>query len=231
MFNRLFLLMAMLISLNACTSWPRQKSAEAEKPVEVASVKKWFYAQFRIPQIKDKGPQWEVDAMLAGEIIQPVLEKYRTNIALWRFHRRAGQDKHGHVFSFIFYTDTNSAKRIYQAIEDQATFSLIKKHNIEWLGKRDLEQTNKKTDIAATSDTTWPENLQNSWPPFIMGVSDTWLALVVDLEAQQDSDLSTLKRYANTQKEITMLWQKQAKHAFFHHINAIFAYQPLMMRF
>jgi len=168
--------------------------------------------------------------MIAGEIIHPVLKKHRDDIKLWRFHRRAGSDKHGHVFSFIFYTDSASAKRIYQAIENQPSFALLNKHRIEWLGTASLQKKNK-TRIEDTSDPIWPKNLQKSWPAFIMGVSETWLGLVSDVASKQEPTLPTLKRYEQTQKEISTLWQQQGKHAFFHHINAIFAYQPLLMRF
>ncbi|CAA6823180.1 MAG: Unknown protein [uncultured Thiotrichaceae bacterium] len=201
-----------------------------EKRINDTSTPSWYYAQFRIPRAKEESPKWEIGAMIAGEIIHPALKKHRHDIQLWRFHRRAGADKHGHVFSFIFYTDTTSAKKIYLTIENQATFSLLEKHAIKWLGKPDF-QKKSKTNIEDTSDPIWSENLQKTWPAFIMGVSETWLGLVVDLASTQKSDLPTLERYENTQKELTTLWQKQGKHAFFHHINAIFAYQPLLMRF
>lgn len=230
MCKRLLLLMIMVLGLSACSHLPEPTEDPSANHIAASNAPSWYYAQFRIPREKQQAPQWAIGTMIAGEIIQPVLKKHRENIQLWRFHRRAGNDKHGHVFSFIFYTDTASAKAIYQSIENQPAFLLLKKHHIEWLGSAGLH-TKKKLNIEDTSDPVWPDNLQKSWPSFIMGVSETWLALVIDLASKQQATTTTLQRYEKVQEELNTLWQKQGKHAFFHHINAIFAYQPLMMRF
>ena len=77
-----------------------------------------------------------------------------------------------------------------------------------------------------------------------MGVSRMWLeqvvviseqvALASDLEKEwlfqsEESDHSA--HYQSVQSELSRLWREEGSHAYFHHLNAIYAYQPVLQRF
>ncbi|GAA4959031.1 hypothetical protein GCM10025791_44900 [Halioxenophilus aromaticivorans] len=54
---------------------------------------------------------------LADQVVEPMLTAMAEPIALWRFHRRAGRDKAGHQFSFMFYTDDGTAQQVFTRLE------------------------------------------------------------------------------------------------------------------
>ena len=62
----------------------------------------WWYVRFRLVWPDEEEPDWSLDALIAHQIVAPVLEQYDDQIQLWRFHRRAARDSSGHQFSFIF---------------------------------------------------------------------------------------------------------------------------------
>ena len=95
----------------------------------------------------------------------------------------------------------------------------------------------KRPDIEDTSDSNWSPLLQQSWPYFIMGVSRLWVDLIdriaVDFSARLDqaSTQDKLEIYKEINDIVTGIWQVEGKHAFLHHLNALFGYQPMNIRF
>ena len=92
-------------------------------------------------------------------------------------------------------------------------------------------------EVGASSDPLWDPRLAKTWPYFIMGVSQHWLALIEAVEAELPQrgkngkalpDL--LERYRRISREIDELWREQGQHAYLHHLNALFGYQPLLIR-
>ena len=71
----------------------------------------WWYARFHVERADGESTRWHIDALLAGEVIAPVFDTHYRDILIWRVHRRAAQDRHGHVFSFIFYATPAAAQR------------------------------------------------------------------------------------------------------------------------
>ena len=93
-----------------------------------------------------------------------------------------------------------------------------------------------RSAISATSDRNWPDSIQNSWPYFIMGVSLMWLDLLeqtVDLDelGARNSIPGRLEYYSDIHDQLTALWKQVGRHAMFHHINAIYGYEPLELVF
>jgi hypothetical protein len=78
----------------------------------------------------------------------------------------------------------------------------------------------------ATSDPSWPPAIQLEWPKFIMGASRMWLGLVQS-EAAKHAELELHERYQAVETTLDELWFEQANHAFFHHLSALFGYQPV----
>ncbi len=207
--------------------------------IESTSVSPWLHSQknqwhdirFKIAWSKDDPPRWHLDALIAHQIIAPILQVHQASIPLWRFHRRASKDATGHQFSFIFYTDSQHAKWIKeQLVTNPVLAQLIAS---KWADIAETaDSTEPRHSIAATSDRSWPPIIQQAWPHYIMGVSAFWLDLIhrqtQHSPLTEAKDLSDLADYYKQQHDqITLLWQEQGQHALLHHLNALFAYQPL----
>lgn len=191
----------------------------------------WWYARYQLLWPPDEAPAWHMDALIANEIVKPVLEKQREDIPLWRFHRRANRDAAGHQFSFIFYASPGTAQKVYDALrssEIAAKFQYT--GDILHTGFDDTKAPSKPA-LQDTSDPSWSKDLQKSWPWFIMGSSETWLALIgqaaLEVGASSLSDTEEMKQcYIKVNERVTEQWREEAAHAFVHHLNALFGYEP-----
>ncbi|GAB6194462.1 hypothetical protein JCM39068_42150 [Desulfocastanea catecholica] len=90
------------------------------------------------------------------------------------------------------------------------------------------------SDIASSSDNHWSLDLQRNWPSFIMGVSSLWLGLIDDSFQGSPEDFTDiyqlLEKYREVDAKITEIWKTEGQHALLHHMNALFGYQPLIIR-
>jgi len=192
----------------------------------------WWYARFRLVWTPDTEPDFPVDLLLADAIVKPVLHTYRQNIKYWRFHRRAARDNAGHQFSFIFFTDKDTAGNIYRSILNDQIANQLKRENIIQEIILDDLNSNLLTDIKDTSDKNWSLAIQKAWPAYIMGVSNMWLQLIeqeIGVYNRTDDTNALLNAYRMASQQITQLWQTEAQHAFLHHLNAIFGYEPVII--
>ena len=195
-----------------------------------ADGKSWWYYRVKVNRPKQTPPNWAMGALLAGEVFSPVLDDYRQDIDLWRFHRRAGRDKSGHLFSFVFYSSALTAQSIYKDLEHNSLLlSLIEQGKLDRVQFDDVEQLSKPKR-EDTSDKSWPLIIQKSWPDYIMGVSQMWLNLVQGL-AEKNQRVDMIERYDEVQKELTTLWREHGQHAWLHHLNALHAYEPMLIRY
>jgi hypothetical protein len=68
-----------------------------------------------------------------------------------------------------------------------------------------------------------------------MGVSRTWLGMISQKadELRNESSGATLyayeKLYRRVEESVDQMWRNDGRHAFFHHLNALFGYQPLVI--
>jgi hypothetical protein len=89
--------------------------------------------------------------------------------------------------------------------------------------------------VADTSDPSWSAPLRQAWPFYMMGASQMWLDLVCEMARGDHATGAPLsfdeldKRYAGASAEITALWQNEGRHAFLHHLNALFGYEPIVI--
>ena len=189
----------------------------------------WWYARFRIFWPNGQPPDWAVGAVLADQIVAPVLRASSKDIALWRFHRRAARDASGHQFSFIFY-----ATNVYRRIGEDATLQALLAENIVEAYVREETTEPGRPNISSTSDPEWPESVQQAWPIYIMGVSATWLDLIryyrAAAETQPDTTEQLVALYRSVHEQIEEVWPWDAQHAFFHHMSAMFGYTPVTIR-
>ena len=197
----------------------------------------WWYARFKF--MWDGKPEtidFSKNLIIAHQLINPVLRDHDGNIKLWRFHRRAANDGAGHQFSFIFYATPETAEQIFKQIQDHELTHQLIENNIIDVIKLDNPNSPKRPLIEDTSDKSWSITLQQSWPYYIMGVSATWLDLLnrgidPDKLASSHSIDGQMEYYQSINAALTHLWKKQGEHAFYHHINAIFGYEPMEIRF
>ena len=226
-------LLLFVISLVGCASVSTESDNLQTPFVEadaLANGNSWWYCRVKVGNVDDDSPNWSMGALLAGEVFLPILEQYRPNIERWRFHRRAGRDKAGHQFSFIFYSSAQTAQSIYRDLDKSELLrELIRDGHIDAVKFDDLNQL-KRPNIEDTSDKSWPLMIQKSWPDYIMGVSQMWLNLVESL-AQENADADMFDQYVEVQKDLTELWVENGQHAWLHHLNALYAYEPFMIRY
>ncbi len=194
----------------------------------------WWYVRFRLNWPEDEKPHWYLDPLIAHRIITPVLERYDGQIQLWRFHRRAARDSSGHQFSFIFYASVKTAVDIYSDLQaDELLEELVSETIITRVIYDDLSHANR-TDIADTSDPSWSPTVQNSWPHYIMGASRMWLGLIGETveSTEIENSPATIEEmqifYSGVNESITEVWRNKGRHAFLHHLNALFGYEPLL---
>jgi len=226
----------LVMAIAGCATTVKRKAVETIEPppAEIASSAGWWSARFRMYWPPEEEPFWHTDLLIAHKIVAPVFLQYKDRIYLWRFHRRATRDRAGHQFSFIFYASAQTAYQVFETLRSNALLS-----EMAYTG-RVIEEVYDNPDritkprIKDTSDPNWPSLIQKSWPYYIKGVSQMWLNLITETVADRptpDAPLS-LDEYEELYKEVnatvTSLWENNGRHAFLHHLNALFGYKPVV---
>ena len=235
--HKLLITVAIALGLWSCASLaPVEEGSAAEEQVAVEpgtlpEGQGWWYARFHIDWPEDEATSWYMGTLIGGEVIAPIFDDYYQDVYIWRVHRRASRDGHGHVFSFIFYSTPQGAQRIYNAIENHAVVkSLLESGQLTRVAVDDVTRITRP-NIEDTSDDHWPESVQKTWPAMIMGVSRMWLDLVSEVASEENAIGGLEAKYQKVQESITAVWREQGQHAMLHHINALYAYQPLLIRY
>jgi len=203
---------------------------------ELPHEKGWWYARFRMRWPEKTEPAWHIDPLIAHKIIAPLINSYANDIAFWRFHRRAARDAEGHQFSFTFYASQEIAKRIFQALQSNILLKKLKKAAIISSDVYDDTRSISVPNIEDTSDGNWKAPIRKSWPFFIMGVCQMWLSLIdevaesISQKQTPSSPKKVLSFYEQVNQGIKILWQEQGCHSLLHHLNAIFGYEPVLVR-
>jgi hypothetical protein len=230
------ILVLALMVITGCASIGPGKTAEkiAPPPSEIMSTEGWWKAKFRMQWPQDEEPSWYIDLLLAHKVVAPVLDRYEDNIYLWRFHRRAARDGAGHQFSFIFYAAAETAHHVYDTFRSDSLLNEMQfKGIINEIIFDNLSKVNKP-NIEDTSDPHWPASIRKSWPYFIMGASQMWLKLVAETSADVPREYTPTSLieieafYEEVNAAVISLWQKEGRHAFMHHLNALFGYEPVI---
>jgi len=226
----------LVMAIAGCATTVKRKAVETIEPppAEIASSAGWWSARFRMYWPPEEEPFWHTDLLIAHKIVAPVFLQYKDRIYLWRFHRRATRDGAGHQFSFIFYASAQTAYQVFDTLRSNALLT-----EMAYTG-RVIEEVYDNPDritkprIKDTSDPNWPSLIQKSWPYYIKGVSQMWLNLITETVANMptpDAPLS-IDEYEELYKEvnatITSLWENNGRHAFLHHLNALFGYKPFV---
>jgi hypothetical protein len=234
--KRLTATFLLLLIITGCSSLVQVQKQEIKplKPQELPAGNGWWFARFQLNWPPDTEPVWYLDLCLAHQVFLPLLEIHKGDIYLWRFHRRAARDAAGRMFSFIFYATPQTAQSIFSALK---TDPLIMKLVDDGLIER--TEYDNPTRIALpkiedTSDKQWPASIQKTWPFYIMGASHLWLDLIAEVAAENSEGFTPSSSkdieafYQQIDQIITKLWQQEGRHAFMHHLNALFEYAPLI---
>jgi hypothetical protein len=224
-----------ILAIAGCATTIERKAVQTIEPppAEIASSAGWWYARFRMQWPPEEEPSWHTDLLIAHKIVAPVLLQYKDRIRLWRFHRRAARDEVGHQFSFIFYASAETAYQVFDRLRSNALLTEMAYAGRVIEKMYDNPDRIAKPQIKDTSDPNWPSSIQKSWPYFIMGVSQMWLNLIAETVADMPAAdaLLSLDEYEEFYKEvnatITSLWENNGRHAYLHHLNALFGYKPV----
>jgi hypothetical protein len=193
----------------------------------------WWYARFRIEWPPDLEPAWHTDLLIAHRVVKPAIERHWRDIPLWRFHRRAARDEAGHQFSFIFFAPADAARRIYAELSAHPLLGQAAAAGRSIGLACDDPATVSRPGVDGTSDPAWSGPLRQAWPFYMLGASRMWLELISAVVADDDGSTPQPSydeldsRYAEANSAITGLWQTEGRHAFLHHLNALFGYEPI----
>lgn len=230
-------LLLFCLLLSACSRGIRPSVPPAQDmtaPTAGSEAPGWWTASFFMDWPQDTPPRFYVDALIAHRLVQPELNRFHASITLWRIHRRAARDETGHRFRFMFYAPVRVAATVFRDLQSHPLVADLKQAGVlKELEVDDLHMP-LRTDIGDTGDKAWSPDLNQSWPYFAMGACQTWLALIDRYAPNSDAVRTVpelLQEYERVDQRVTNTWQAEGGHAFLHHLNAIFGYQPLGIQF
>jgi hypothetical protein len=233
-----FYLFAVLIPflISSCASWSAGRApyfSSSEGTLTSPPQCGWWYARFQMEWPENEDPMWQTDLILAHNVLSPIIARHRRTIGLWRFHRRALRDQAGHQFTFIFYASPQVARQVFDQVKSDPFLDEMKAAGILKQDHYDDMTFVTRPHVEDTSDRRWSLPVQRSWPYYIMGVSEMWLHMIqetVELnpsEVKPQSLQDYLAFYRKVEESITKAWKREGSHAYLHHLNAIFGYEPL----
>jgi hypothetical protein len=235
------LLLGLIALLGGCATAPHAVTAErappAASPAPQPAGLGWAYVRWRIhwPEQQEQ-PSWYVDALLAHQVVQPVLARFGGDIPLWRIHRRATRAAPGHQFSFIFYTRPDTAREVAQTLRADRLVKRLMTAGVVDQAIYDTDAASTRPAVEATSDPDWPPQIMRSWPYYAMGASRMWIDLVAQVSAAEAADRppgpdtdALLAHYRKVNEIVTALWREYGGHALLHHLDAIFGYESLFV--
>lgn len=186
----------------------------------------WYTIKFGVSYAgaPEEIPLWEIDLIIAHQVLSPVLQRYKDNIILWRFHRMVSPKEKLHQFSFHCFVRPDTLNAIYEDLEADRTIQALVEHNyVRGISR----EGGMKSNLEDTSDKEWSPHVKKAWPHYMMGVSKMWLALIDDIANLKIVTFGNIKDllrwYKGVNGEISEIWTHGA-HPFLHHLNAIFGY-------
>lgn len=224
-----------LLALSGCAAVTPAVDSPAVRPAVPSADAFWWYLRFRMDWPEGTPPAWHMDPLLADQVVRPVLERRQADIALWRFHRRAARDGAGHQFSFIFHATPETARNVFAEVGASPALGSARAAGRVAAVLQDDPLNPSRPGRGDTGDPAWSAALRTAWPDYLMGASRAWLSLVSQMAASVPpaaSDFADVEAaYKDANASVTAVWREEGRHAFLHHLNALFGYEPLQMRF
>lgn len=197
---------------------------------------RWYKFNFRINSPNIQNPKVWVDIFIIDKIVRDVINDKKSQIVLWTIHRRWKDDQYGHELTFACYTDEKTACWIEEFINENEFYKVLQTNNLI-VGGTKVPKNEKGTNIRDIADDEstrdWTEELKESWPYYINGCCEMLLCLIKNIKGGKNEpyDIQSAEQfYTQVNNEIIKVWQYFGCRAFFHHINAIFGYQPLLIQ-
>lgn len=233
--RRLLPILALLLA-SGCGLSPRRNAGAPvpEQNMTLSAIDGWWSVGVKVHWPPDTAPRFEIDALLADQVFRPLILAHETALPLWRFHRRAARDADGHQFHFLFYASRETAAAIFRAVDADPLLKRLREAGVIDAVKTDDVKTTWRPAVSAMGDPHWSDAVNRAWPYFAMGVSKTWLSLVRSDAGTVSPNLpvdAMLRRYRTANDKVTAQWQTEGGHAFLHHLDALFGYEPLGIRF
>jgi len=75
-------------------------------------MNKWCHFRFRINWPENQGQKRWIDIFIFDTVVRQILVENRKGMSLWRVHRRAVRDQEGHQFTFLCYSQDETAQLI-----------------------------------------------------------------------------------------------------------------------
>ena len=226
-------LSAVIFAVGCSRSMSRPLSASVSKSL----VGHWARARFAVFWPENTEPDWGPGALVTDKVLRPLLIEHFDKIPLWRVHKRALRDSTGNQFSFIFFASDSNRELVCNEIQEHEVISALKAKGVLNSVSCKEDSGDESYSIEGTSDRKWPKDLQRTWPYFAMGASATWMELLHEKagaqgEGRERATLSldeTLGSYRKASYQASRTWARFGQHAYLHHLNAIFDYQPLIL--
>ncbi|MBS1172694.1 MAG: hypothetical protein H6R12_1524 [Proteobacteria bacterium] len=233
-FKRCAAALTAVVALAGCGSLQPQPE-RGPGPTAIAGAT-WQRVRIHIRWNRAEQPNWHLDALLAHRVAGPLVERERAAIGLWRFHRRAADDAAGHSLSLLTYASPALNASLCRTLRTDPL--VIEMTQAGLLDRVECEgfAAERERLVEGSSDPRWSPELQRAWPYYIMGVSEMWLRLIDEharaaAPQEEAPDLGrTVAFYRQVDQAVTRTWQKEGEHAFLHHLNALFGYQPIDLR-
>lgn len=200
-------------------------------------MNRWYRFCFRFHLADGNNPRWWLDLAILDTVVRRVLAEERADLEFWRVHRRSDpRDDTGHQFTFLAYTHEAVAERIDRTMQHSELLhtleaaQLLREYQLVREGGDDIHL------VEGTSDKNWPTEIRRAWPYYIMGASWMLLDLVRQLKRgtetpESSKGIGALEiHYDRIATLMAGMWQKYGSRAYLHQLNALFAYQPLVVR-
>ena len=220
---------ASLVLLSGCANLQPAEPTVPDKHVDAitqASDSRWHFVRFRFNRNAQGAVDSYLDVMIADQVVAALIDDFSGQLSVWRFHRRWPEDDTGHQFSFMFMAPTDVAGRLIARIRAHGLLQQLRGQGYLADFRVDRPSGPDAMDIAASSDRSWPEDIQREWPHFIMGASRMWLGLAT-AAASRHPDSELHQRYVLAEQALDKLWLDKGNHALLHHLSALFGYKPV----
>jgi hypothetical protein len=192
----------------------------------------WYGHKLLIERPSPAETRWWIDLLLLDTVVREWVDSGPDSIGPWRFHRRAADDKTGHKFELLHYGTAQARDRTAHFVSEHEVVATLLAAGLI----RDLFAHDYGAGIDAASAPDWPESLARAWPSYIRGASESILQLVDELRDSEppvvgDGFVGEAEAYySGIMADLTQVWRDWGSHAYFHHLNGLFGYQPLIAR-
>lgn len=173
-----------------------------------------------------------IDLFLIHEVVSPSSSQYRSKIPLWRYHRRFANDKRGHQFRYIFFSEPEVRNELEESVaRNERLQSLVAAGFLRSFECLQLRGARAST-VEGASDPSWHPAVQEAWPVYAMGVS-LFLESLVHFYFDQElySTLSSVQEQVRHFRAIRFairdLVKRDGQHALLHHLSALLGYDPI----